>query len=414
MVMSIVNNVGSINAQRHVYKAGNQLQQSMSKLSSGTRIPRAKDDSAGLGISEKLRGEIRGLNQAARNAQDGVNMIQTAEGALEEVHSMLQRMRELSVQASNDTLDTTDRGFINDELQELKSQIDMVADTTEYNGKTLANGNLSTQLDDTTEFGAGLVVTATANTTVSSVDVSGMNNPTSATKGYDFTYVSATDTLTLTSTADATDNEDVVLTDINNDTTATINFARIGLKFDLSSITGDTADVIGAALAGTSNDRIILAAKTAANEGAVLFQTGADKAQTLAVSFHNVRITDSGGTGSTDSRVTGLKAGLAAFDGAGGATQSNAADLIEDLDGAIEFISEKRSYYGSKQNRLEHTINNVQQTAENLTASESRIRDVDVAAESANMARANVLQQAAVSILAQANQQPQMALKLLG
>jgi flagellin len=386
----------------------------MSKLSSGTRIVGAGDDSAGLAISEKLRGEIRGLNQAARNSQDGVNMIQTAEGALEEVHSMLQRMRELSVQASNDTLDTTDRGFINDELQELKSQIDMVADTTEYNGKTLANGNLSTVLDDTTQFGAGVVLTATANTTVTSVDVSGMNNPTSATKAYDFTYVSATDTLTLTSTADATDNEDVVLTDLNNDSTNTISFARIGLKFDISTITGDTKDVVGAALAHTANERIILAAKTSANEGAVLFQTGADKAQTLAVSFHNVRITDSGGTGSTDSRVTNLKTGLSDFDGAGGKTQVNASNLIEDLDGAIEFISEKRSYYGSKQNRLEHTINNVQQTAENLTASESRIRDVDVAAESANMARANVLQQAAVSVLAQANQAPQLALKLLG
>ncbi|MBL92640.1 MAG: flagellin, partial [Myxococcales bacterium] len=121
--MSILNNVSSLNAQRSLFKAGNELQGSMGKLASGNRITTASEDAAGLAISEKLRAEVKGLNQASRNAQDGINMIQTAEGAMEEVHTMLQRMRELAVQASNDTLDVSDRGFIDDELTELKNQI---------------------------------------------------------------------------------------------------------------------------------------------------------------------------------------------------------------------------------------------------------------------------------------------------
>jgi flagellin len=143
MVMSIANNVQSLNAQRSFSKAAGQMSESMGKLSSGTRITRAADDVAGLGISEKLRGEVRGLNQAARNGEDAISMIQTAEGALEEVHSMLQRIRELAVQASNDTLDDTDRGFINLEMSELRSQINDVASDTEFNGKKLASGALT-------------------------------------------------------------------------------------------------------------------------------------------------------------------------------------------------------------------------------------------------------------------------------
>ena len=130
MVMSMINNVSSLNAQRSLVRASDQMGDAMSKLSSGSRITKAGDDAAGLAISEKLRGEIRGLNQATRNTNDAISMVQTAEGALEEVHSMLQRIRELAVQAANDTLDDTDRGFINLEISELREQINQVANNT--------------------------------------------------------------------------------------------------------------------------------------------------------------------------------------------------------------------------------------------------------------------------------------------
>jgi flagellin len=394
MVMSIANNVQSLNAQRSLSKAAGQMSESMGKLSSGTRITRAADDVAGLGISEKLRGEVRGLNQAARNGEDAISMIQTAEGALEEVHSMLQRIRELAVQGSNDTLDDTDRGFINTEMSELRSQINDVASDTEFNGKKLASGALTSSLDAATSTLETGELLGTAG--VTNIEVSG------AAAGDTFTFADTAAGATLTNAAGLSQSVTNADMDVGANGETVITFSELGVSFSVASSAAEDGSDVGAAL----NAKTIV---TAAGAGAAQFQTGADAGQNITVSFADVEIESTNG----DTRVRTLDTALDAFAG-GGSTRAEAEAIITAVDHTIEYISETRATYGAKQNRLESSVNNIKQSAENLTSAESRIRDVDVASESANMAKATVLQQAAVSVLAQANQQPQLALKLLG
>jgi flagellin len=395
--MSIANNVASINAQRSLGKAAGALQGSMAKLSSGARITKAGDDAAGLAISEKLRGEVRGLNQAARNGEDAISMVQTAEGALEEVHSMLQRIRELAVQGSNDTLDDTDREFINTEMKELREQINSVSSDTEFNGKKLASGNLSSSLDkatSTVELGLALAAASVTN-----IDVSGAENNTT------YTFSDTANGLTLTSSGGIS--QEVL--DANLVVAANgervINFSELGVSVTVASALGETAANVSAQLANGSKT---IVTNNNVNGGSAVFHTGADKDQTITVAFKDVRVDGA----NADARMQALDTALDAFE-TSTASRAEAEQIIEDADQAIEYISETRAGYGAKQNRLESAVNNLMQSAENLTAAESRIRDVDVAAESANMAKAQVLQQAAVSVLAQANQQPNLALKLL-
>jgi flagellin len=390
----MVNNISSLNAHRSLTKASSSMGDSMAKLSSGSRITRAGDDAAGLAISEKLRGEIKGLNQATRNANDAISMVQTAEGALEEVHSMLQRIRELAVQASNDTLDDTDRGFINLEMSELRSQINDVASDTEFNGKKIASGALTSELDaatSTLETGA-LVGTAG----VTGIEVS------EAAAGDTFTFADTAAGATLTNAAGLSQSVTNADMDVAANGETVVTFSELGVSFSIAgSAAEDGSDV------ATSLDTLTIV--TTAGSGSAQFQTGADAGQNITVSFRDVEIEST----NADTRVVTLDTALDSFAG-GTSTRTEAEAIITAVDHTIEYISETRADYGSKQNRLESAVNNLMQTAENLTASESRIRDVDVAAESANMARATVLQQAAVSVLSQANQQPQLALKLLG
>lgn len=400
MVMSIINNVASLSAQRSLSSAGSQMSETMGKLASGTRITSAGDDAAGLAISEKLRGELKGLNQAARNSENGISMIQTAEGALEEVHSMLQRIRELAVQGSNDTLDDTDRAFIKTEMTELRDQINDVASDTEFNGKKLASGALTTSLDAATStLEVGAIVENGAKTStagVTGIDVSGAN------AGTLFTFA---DTVTGVTLGDGTNSQsvtDAAMAISSVDGSVTLAFTDLGISVTLASAAIEDGSDIGSALNG-------LTLKTAAGSGAATFQTGADAGQTIGVSFRDVEIAASNG----DARVQTLDTALTAF-ATSTAVRTEAEAIITAVDQTIEYISETRAEYGAKQNRLESSVNNIRQSAENLTAAESRIRDVDVASESAQMAKATVLQQAAVSVLAQANQQPQLALKLLG
>jgi flagellin len=392
--MSIANNVQSLNAQRSFSKAAGQMSESMGKLSSGTRITRAADDVAGLGISEKLRGEVRGLNQAARNGEDAISMIQTAEGALEEVHSMLQRIRELAVQGSNDTLDDTDRGFINTEMSELRSQINDVASDTEFNGKKLASGALTSSLDAATSTLETGELLGTAG--ITNIEVSG------AAAGDTFTFTDTAAGATLTNAAGLSQSVTNADMDVGANGETVVTFSELGVSFSVASSAAEDGSDVGAAL----NAKTIV---TAAGAGAAQFQTGADAGQNITVSFADVEIEST----NADTRVRTLDTALDAFAG-GGSTRAEAEAIITAVDHTIEYISETRATYGAKQNRLESSVNNIKQSAENLTSAESRIRDVDVASESANMAKATVLQQAAVSVLAQANQQPQLALKLLG
>ncbi len=273
-MISIRTNVASLNAQRNLSTTGSQLESSLSKLSSGYRITKAGDDAAGLGISSNLEAQIKSYNQASRNAQDGMSLIQTAEGALNETTNILTRLRELAMQSASDGVGDTERGYIQTEATQLMTEIDRIANATEYNGTSLL---------------------AASNTLTFQVGI--RNTPA-------------------------------------ND------------QIDVTTVAATAADL-----------------------------------------------------------------------GVGGLDLSTAADArtaLEDLDAALETVSAARSDFGAAGNRLQSVVNTIQTASENLSAANSRIRDVNVAEETAKMARANVLMQAGVSVLAQANQAPQMALKLLG
>ncbi|KNF09652.1 flagellin [Gottschalkia purinilytica] len=275
--MRINNNMLAINTNRQLGITGGYQSKSMEKLSSGLRINRAGDDAAGLSISEKMRAQVRGLNMASKNAQDGISLIQTAEGALTETHAILQRMRELAVQAANDTNETIDRTSIKDELTELSNEIDRIAKSTTFNEKKLLDGSLS----------------------------------------------------------------------------------------------------------GTAK--------------ALNFQIGADCGVSMQLEIGNMD--------ATTLTVNNVANSIS--------NHKDATKAIDTVDKAIKAVSAQRSKLGANQNRLEHTIKNLDNAAENIQAAESRIRDTDMAKEMVNLTKQNILQQAAQAMLAQANQAPQGVLQLL-
>jgi flagellin len=284
MSLRIQNNVEAFNAHRQLQGTAAKAAKAMEKLSSGYRINRAADDAAGLAISEKMRSQIGGLDQAQRNAQDGVSLVQTGEGALNEVHSMLQRVRDLKVQYSNGTLDDDDKTAISAEVQQLGKEISDITKNTEFNGIKLLSGGGDVQL----QVGAG-----------------------------------SADTITLTAT----------------EMSGTVGTAGTGGLSDITDI-GSAADVAAA-----------------------------------------------------DTAFSAL--------------------TLDTIDNSIKNVSTARSTFGAVQNRLEHRLNNLSTYQENLVASESRIRDVDMASEMVNFTKLNILQQAGTSMLAQANQAPQNVLSLL-
>ncbi|MEW4241133.1 flagellin Hag [Priestia megaterium] len=280
--MRINHNITALNTYRQFNNANNAQSKSMEKLSSGMRINSAKDDAAGLAISEKMRGQIRGLDMASKNSQDGISLIQTAEGALNETHDILQRMRELTVQSANDTNSGDDRGAVQNEMDQLAKEIDRISNNTQFNTKDLLKGD-----------------------------------------------------------------------------------------FAASAIT---------------------------------LQVGANGNQVIALTIGNM---------SAASLAVGTGAGELATALDVSSASANFSNVISAIDQAIKTVSSERGKLGSYQNRLEHTINNLATSSENLTAAESRVRDVDMAKEMMDQTKNSILSQAAQAMLAQANQQPQGVLQLL-
>ena len=291
MALTINTNVASLNAQRNLGNSQSALSKSMERLSSGLRINSAKDDAAGLAISDRMTSQIRGINQAVRNANDGISLAQTAEGAMGEVTNILQRMRELAVQSANDTNSTEDRASLQDEVSQLQEELDRIANTTDFNGTKVLQG-----VATGSGSGAGGVSSLTF---------------------------------------------------------------HVGAN-------------------GTSSDQISIGLTA-------LDMTAAP----LGVNASSVNI------GSTF-------------------TASGIGTVLSAIDGAISKVDQARGSLGAVQNRFESTISNLSNIAENVTAARSRILDADIAQETSNMTKQNILQQAGVSILAQANQAPQLALSLLG
>ncbi|SDM43336.1 flagellin [Psychrobacillus sp. OK028] len=390
--MRINHNIAALNTHRQLNSATNAQSKSMEKLASGLRINRAGDDAAGLAISEKMRGQIRGLDQASKNAQDGISMIQTAEGALNETHSILQRMRELATQASNETLQPEDRTAIGEEVLALKVEIDRIADNTEFNGKTLLNGSLSTSLNTgTTKIQEGVIVTG-AKHTIANVDVT----KAAASTTFTLSAGTAADELTMSATVNGVAKTQTVKLLANSQT---IDFSEFGVKFDVAGT--DTAAGLRTGLVNAANNTIT----TAAGSSAATFQIGANAGQTMSVSFGDANTAELGTSGSELSVII--------TDNTNVSTTAKAQTLLTSVNTAINDVSTLRSNLGASQNRLEHTISNLDTSSENLTASESRIRDVDMAKEMMEQTKNSILSQAAQAMLAQANQQPQGVLQLL-
>ena len=393
MGVRINTNIEALNAQRNLGISGLAFGKSVEKLSSGLRINRAADDAAGLAISEKLRAQIRGLNQAQRNAQDGISMVQTAEGALTEVHSMLQRMRELAVQASNSTLSSSDTQSVNTEITALKDEIDRVATSTTFNGQNLLTGALSVTQSGGTSI-VGVALNTTANAAVSAVDVSGAKASTT------YTLTSQAGGLVTLSDGAGNSQQVTLAATIGSTGTEAINFSTLGVKITVVGASAKTAADLATDL---DTKTVITGAGTAAN-----FQIGANAADFLTVTFADAR-TSASGYGTLAAKITSFTTAT----GSGVGIVAAAQLLIGSVDTALAYISTTRGNYGAVQNRLEHTVASLGVSSENLAASESRIRDLDVASEMVNFTKTQILQQAGTAILAQANQAPQSVLSLL-
>jgi len=527
MGLSINTNVMSLNAQRNLGNSQNALSKSMQRLSSGLRINSAKDDAAGLAISDRMTSQIRGLNQAARNANDGISLAQTAEGALQESTNILQRMRELAVQSANDTNSSADRESLQAEVDQLISEMDRIASTTQFNGKNLLDGTLannsfhvgananqtiSVSIDSATAASLGSVVndassetqtvdsTVGAGLTAARTEYDGVNATSAGSNGgniklngtfikastpyetdpdvgltsgsayalskainasnvpgvvatadntqefaavsNNFLNVTVDDTdgdsvsydlsvngesvYSQTFTADTSVSIDDMVTNINSNSTKTGIVATKNSDGNLELQAVDGRDIIISE--STSSTAGVGTANGALNTATSVFTSGFSEDGTQAAlsydatfrgkvtlqSSENIAVVDAGGVLGYDGDSVleiDTSESIATVDIS---TQEGANNAILAVDSALSTIDTIRGDLGAIQNRFESTISNLQNVSENLSAARSRILDADIAQETSAMTKNNILQQAGVSILAQANQAPQLALSLLG
>jgi len=379
--MRINNNIMALNAHRQLSINNTNTQKSLEKLSSGYRINRAGDDAAGLAISEKMRAQIRGLNMASKNAQDGISLIQTAEGALNEAHEILQRMRELAVQSANDTNVDSDRQALQDEINQLAEELSRIANNTEFNTQKLLDGTFSGK------FHIGANEDQNISLSIANMDA---------------------ETLGVLETASVTvASSDIDAVAVDAESTYEIVKFDEGISISSTVYSYGWKDADGNIVAVSEDGKTFTALGAAAevdNLGSATL-SGTSFALNKEFEFGNVTISAADGSGNVEVKAS---AGINISD------QSSANSAISAIDKALNKVSTERSKLGAVQNRLEHTIKNLDTSAENLQAAESRIRDVDMAKEMMEFTKQNILQQAATAMLAQANMAPQTVLKLLG
>ncbi len=448
MPQFINTNVASLNTQRALNMSQSALQTSLQRLSSGLRINSAKDDAAGLAISERFTTQIRGLNQAVRNANDGVSFAQTAEGALSTVGASLQRVRELAVQSVNDTNSSSDRTAINNEVSQLIAEVNRIANSTQFNGQNILDGSLTTltfqvganqnqtiQVDGVdsraAQLGArtltsgsftGTAIAAATNdfvvngqtvdlsAAVTNADVITAINAVTGTTGIEALRATSVDTgaLAVTSgtvtingasvTLDGTDAASVALgADAINALTAQTGVTATATTTNITLTNSDGSDIVitGAFLGGGAENYyagIIMAGAVA--DGAFT-ASGGNLADVAGAAL--------GSTAQTDNTLTGVSV----------LTGTLANDALLTLDFALQQVTGLRAELGAVQTRFESTIANLQVSSENLTAARSRIRDADFASETAELTRNQILQQAGIAMLSQANTLPQNVLALL-
>jgi flagellin len=494
MAISVNTNIASLQAQNNLSQVNRALEQNQERLSSGLRINSAADDPAGLAISDRMTAQVKGMNQATRNAQNGISMAQTAEGGMQEITNMLQRMRELAVQSANETNTKSDRQSLDKEFQNLAGELDRIAQSTQFNGKSLLDGSLgdatfqvgantgsenqitfdmsnSMRADDlgrryegTIGFAAGSGATATAHSmSASAVTV---NNETLDLSGYESesggTNILASGRVreSAWAIADAINNNADLQVEAEANNTAVGATAASGGTYTLSvnsvNIMSAASGTISATLAAdkiNAQDSLNVEA-TVTDSGALelsdpeggdihvtetgsfssgFFATSGTYAQAGTVNmqatetinfahqtaskiFGDASATTAGGysvtaASSFSTAYTNMNDSLAQMDVA---SVTNAQDAIDKIDAAINDVDTTRATMGAAQNRLESTIANLENSVQNLTESRARIKDADIAKQAAEQTQNNVRRQAAASVLTQANQNPQLALQLLG
>ena len=486
MGLFINTNLSSLNAQRQLTSTSNSLSRSFERLSSGLRINGARDDAAGLSITTRFTAQIRGLNQAVRNSNDGISLAQTAEGALNETTNILQRMRELSVQAANDTNNDSDRASLQAEVDQLKAELDRIAETTNFNGNKILSGDfLARELQVGANVGETLSVSIdaagtkdlarqvrTAATTVSSTALGGnmtitYKDAASATGRTTATVRASNagdDTVSTVDKASSAISKAAAINSLTDttgvraivgETTASgtlvqggaldasnyieINGEKIsGFTVQANDADGSLTDAINAVSDETgvvasldSNSELVLTAadgrninvRTVGDAGQKTGLNNGAAASTVMTSYGKISLQsneqfDIGG--GSDAAELGMGSGVFGVNSDNSvhsvdiSKREGAIKALDTIDLALENVSASRAKLGALQNRLESTINNLSTTSENLSASRSRILDADFASETAQLSRNQIIQQAGVSILAQANQQSQVALGLLG
>ena len=407
--MVIQHNLTAMNANRMLNVTTSAQSKSAEKLSSGYKINRAADDAAGLSISEKMRKQIRGLTQASSNAQDGVSAVQTAEGALTEVHSMLQRMNELAVQSANGTNSQTDRKAIQDEIDQLTSEIDRVSETTKFNETYLLKG------DSTKAAKANFMKSDYAIKDGTKLYLEGEIDADKNLTGNKLKEAIASGAKIYTEPAGANKQD--------KNTTSTLavkgsDYAYVTKLYDKkgNAVTAEqiiakkAADGTDAATDGyfTSEGGKGVAVKAA---DAATFTEAYDVNGAISFSLHVGA--DSAADNKIEVKIESMSAAGIGVKGLNVSTEDDATAAIDRIAEAVQKVSSQRSTLGAAQNRLEHTISNLDNVVENTTAAESRIRDTDMAQEMVNYSKNNILAQAGQSMLAQANQSNQGVLSLL-
>lgn len=396
--MRINTNLNAMTALNSATKNTALAGSSMEKLSSGLKINKAADNATGLAISEKMRSQIRGLDQASQNTQDGISVVQTAEGAIEEVGNIVQRMRELAVQGANETNTGSDRAKISEELTQLHEEIDRIAESTQFNGKDLLNGK--------NEVRTETVYSAAGDGT--KVDTNGVK----VEKGFDFEGLgnkieikgsAGNGSGTISFKAGTGDGYGITVDKITND-----GDIEQGATITITDRNGKTISfTTKAQIAKDTETKIgdINTTEKSISGKEISLQVGANTSdsQTLKVKIENVSTKSLG----LDSKIITTMA----KEGPNGTEAAN--KMIDSLDNALERVNTSRANLGAMQNRLETTASNLTTSNENLTAAESRIRDVDVAEEMMNLSKLNLINQAAQAMMSQAKSQPEGVMQLL-
>ena len=478
MAMTINTNVASLNAQRNLGRSQGMLNQSLERLSTGLRINSAKDDAAGLAISERFTTQIRGLNQAVRNASDGISLAQTAESALGELTNNLQRIRELAVQSANATNSASDRSALNAEVQQRIAEVERIASQTSFNGRKVLDGtfgsaqfqvganvgetisvNLTTGMRSS-QIGqiasaTGGVVTANALTdngltiavgtgsavsvgasvagslngqeadsayakvrAINNAGVAGLTATASNAHTGTFVTIDGSSATTATTYALAINGVDIYSGADNVAIGASLTASDVAAQVNLySSQTGVSASVSGTDLTFTSIDgrntditETITLGTSATGTGIAVAQEGVVRGTMTLSASDNIVMT---GQFADIGHAATIAKDAGTLDGVDVLSVVNSETAINRIDSALTVVSDLRSSFGAIQNRFESTIANLQAVSENLAASRGRIQDADFAAETASLTKAQILQQAGVAVLSQANAQPQLALSLL-